>query len=126
MPVDIKLDLKNKIVYSKGTGKITNADIVEYPEKLKTFPDFTPDFHHLFDLKEVEEIKVKTKMIYEVIQISIFSPTSKRAIIAHSSNYFNILRMYELINDPRKKRVQIFQTVKEAYKWISSTTDTIS
>lgn len=125
MPVDIKLDLKNKIVYSKGTGKITNADIVEYPSKLKTFPDFTPDFHHLFDLKEVEEIKVKTKMIYEVIQISIFSPTSKRAIIAHSSNYFNILRMYELINDPRKKRVQIFQTVKEAYKWISSTTDTI-
>lgn len=122
MPVDIKLDLKNKIVYSKGTGKITNADIVEYPEKLKTFPDFKPDFHHLFDLKEVEEIKVKTKMIYEVIQISIFSPMSKRAIIARSSNYFNILRMYELINDPRKKRVQIFQTVKEAYKWISSST----
>lgn len=119
MPVDIKIDLKNKIVYSKAFGEVTGQDLIDHPVKLEKFTDFRADFDHIIDLTSVEKFNIKSKYIYEIAKISLFSTKSKRALVADKSEIFSFIRMYDLVRKPGEQKIKIFKNREDAFTWIT-------
>jgi hypothetical protein len=119
MPAFYKIEKENRLVLSTASGTITPSDIFTHQEKLSADPDFDPSFSQLIDVSHITKIEVTTEDIRKLAQGTLFSPTSRRAILVSSDAAYGLARMFEMLRESAGETgIEVFRNLDEALEWI--------
>src|SRR5580704_9792301 len=114
-----KIEKERSLVMSTGAAVLTLADLLAHQEKLLADPDFSPDFSQLWDLTHVTQVELTSKDVHRLAQRSIFSPDSRRAILASRDLVFGLARMFEIYRDILGENgIRVFRNLDDALEWV--------
>lgn len=120
MPAGYTIDKARRLVMSFGSGVVTKTDIVAHRRKLMSDPDFDPSYSQIMDFSGVTDVDMEPSDIRDLATEHIFSPTSRRAIIAKTTAVYGLARIFEIHRDMRGERgIRVFRDREEAFAWVS-------
>lgn len=121
MPLEHVIDVEHQLVRSRGWGELTDADVIGHQARVAADPRFNPDFNQLVDLRDVTGTQdLSGRTIEQVSRKTVFSPTSRRAVVAASAAVFGIGRMGALYREVAggKDVIRVFQAMEDALQWL--------
>ena len=118
MPVTYEIDPVRRLVISRLWGAVTDNEVYEHNEKLRTDPRFDPTYRQLTDLTGVSEIAVSTSMINETSLDQFFAPGTRRAMVATDDGVFGMARRYALRAEGLGQTIEVFRDDKPARDWL--------
>ena len=119
MPADYKIDKERRLVMSTASGAFTLADALAHGEKLLKDPDFEPNFSQLMDLTQITAWEIDPEELRSMAQLNVFSPQSRRAILATTDVVFGYARMFEMLRDfAGETGIRVFRNRDDALAWV--------
>jgi hypothetical protein len=120
MPVQYFIDKRHGLVITSAWDLVTFPEYKVHQDQLIADPEFNPAFNHLLDSTHVTKINLNTSEIRAITSRSVFSSTSKRAIIAPNPAYFGVARMAEVYHSMAgsPSQVRVFRDLSSALKWL--------
>jgi hypothetical protein len=119
MPVSYRIDPDAEMVYSDGSGCITDAEILSHQNAVRSDPLFKPHFRQLFDLRAVTSVEISAEMIHQLARTNPFAPGSRRAAVAADPVVFGLVRMFEMLTDKGLEGVGTFTDMDAARRWLA-------
>ena len=112
--------LKSKrIVITRVQGPLSVEDLEAKQLELKNNPDFDPSFNHLFDMSGVTRMEdVSAAVVKRIAQIRIFSPDSRRAVVAPDDLTYGYSRMYEVFSKANDSNLAVVRNEEQAMDWL--------
>lgn len=121
MPAFYRIDKERRLVLSTGAGEFSKADVLAHQEKLVNDPDFDPSFSQIADFTQVTELNLSAEDVRQLAEKAVFSPHSRRAIIAPNNLVFGLSRMFEILRENHGDMgIRAFRTLEEALDWVLS------
>ncbi len=118
MPAEYELDLALGLVRTKEWGVLTDDDLHELYERIRSDPAFDPSFRQLCDLREVTQITTTAEALRSLAQSHVFSPGSRRAFVVGRAVDFGLARMYQAYSEVEGQTVEVFREMDEAKVWL--------
>lgn len=118
LPFKYEIDPQRRLVISRLWGAVTDDEVYEHNQKLRTDPRFDPTFSQLTDLTGVTEITVSTSMINETSLDQFFEPGTRRAMVAADDGVFGMARMYALRAEGLGQTIEVFREEQPAREWL--------
>ena len=116
------IDIDRRMVISKATEATTVADMKGLFERLRGDPDFDPSFDHVSDYADVRPTHLTSDELRQIVELSVFSPTAKRALIVQPGLQYGLARMYQAMSE-RSQTGGVFATEEEALEWMEGEAD---
>ena len=122
MPISYTIDKQRKLVLTKATGILTDADLYNHKRALMTDPDFEPGMRELSDVRAVEELRVTPSGVWSLMAIDKEHEdklkTFKLAIVVSGDSTFGMARMYQAVTEQTMPNVGVFRNDVEAKEWL--------
>jgi hypothetical protein len=118
VPVSYRIDREGRTVFTKASGVVTDADVLEFQKRLGDDPDFETDFRQLADCRAIEEIALTRGGVEEASSRSPFGAGSLRAFVVSGDAAFGMARMFENLRHRARDEVRVFRDVEEARRWL--------
>jgi hypothetical protein len=120
MPASYTIDAERQLVYSRGWGDVTDADLLDHQQRLALDPCFQPHFYQLMDFLGVTSAAVTANGVRAVAQRHLYGPHSRRAIVASDLTSFGLARMFETFRDTAggKEHIMVFRKLEDAWAWL--------
>jgi len=120
MPIRYTIDKSRRLVVSTISGILTFAEARAHQDSLTQDPEFDRSFDQIIESLQAEGIELTSEEVRAIASRSVFSPTSKRALVAVSPTFFGVARMmqsyHELVHTGT--RIEVFRTMADAYRWL--------
>jgi hypothetical protein len=95
------------------------ADVLAHREKLFNDPGYDPSFSQLLDLSPVTQLEIEPEQVRRLAHTMVFSPDSRRAIVASNDVTFGSARMYGILCEcAGETGVRVFRDRDEALNWV--------
>ena len=120
MPIAYDIDRHRGLVTTRLWGAVTDDEVYEFNDRLRSDPDFDPAYRQIADMTGVTEIRVSTSMINETARDQIFTPGTRRAFIASDDGVFGMARMYSLRAEGFGQTIEVFREVAPAEEWVDA------
>ena len=121
MPTTYEIDKQRRLVITTVLDQLTLADGMAHQDKLLKDPDFDPSFSQLMDLTRANASDLNASDIRKMAERTIFSPESRRAIVASSNLIYGFGRMFEILRETAGENgIRIFRDMDEAVDWLIS------
>ena len=118
-PAFYKIDKKRRMVLSTGAGVLTRKDLDEHQERLAKDQDFDPGFSQLMDFLQVTKIEVTPSDVRVSAERSVFSPSSRRAILVKDDLAFGLARMFQIHRELKGEQgIRVFRELDAALDWL--------
>jgi len=101
---------------------LTTEEMKAHQGQLLRDPDFDPTFDQFADFTTVTMADPSAQDIRDLAEKQVFSPTSKRAMVATKPFVFGLGRMFSSYHENRAE-AQIFYNRDEALKWLGAPED---
>jgi hypothetical protein len=119
MGVQVTIDVQRKLVACTYYGEVNDADLFDVAALISSHPDFDPSFSELVDFSEVTAVAASTLAIEKSArQKSIFSLTSRHAVVAPQDHIFGLVRMFEVLAEQTKPNIMVVRTIDEAREFL--------
>ena len=118
MPAEYELDLALGLVRTKEWGVLTEDDLRELYERIRSDPAFDPSFRQLCDLREVTKITTTAEALRFLAQSRVFSPGSRRAFVVGRAVDLGLARMFQAYSEVAGQTVEVFREMDEAKVWL--------
>ena len=122
MPLKYKIFSDLKIVYVRGTGKVTADEIMTTGSKIFANSEWINGFNILLDYREISELGVKTEDIENIVdqdkRNEYLFDKSKCAIVADSDLVFGLSRMWEAYSEDTKIKAMVFRNIEDSLRWL--------
>jgi hypothetical protein len=119
MPAYYKIDKERRLVMTTCGGVFTFADALMHQENLLKDSDFDPSFSQLVDLTQVTTLDIEAEEMRRFAQRSVFSPDSRRALLANTDHVFGMGRMFEILRENFGERgIRVFRNLDDALEWV--------
>src|SRR5215469_9714893 len=99
MTVRSSIDKLRRLVLTKADGCVTFNDVRSHQDRLLADPEFDPSFDQLVDATAVTEFDITADEARTIARRRIFSPKSRRAIVAVNPHVFGLSRMMEAYHE---------------------------
>src|SRR5262245_39140943 len=109
MPCSYTLDVARQIVFSRGWGDLTDADVLAHSVNLKADPRFEPRFRQVYDFRDLTAIKVTSGGVRSVAAHRPFERDARRAMVTSTDEGFGMLRMFASYVDANPDQTRIFR-----------------
>ena len=116
------IDVDRGIVISKATAATTVADMKGLFDRLRSDSDFDPSFDHVADYADTRPTHLSSDELREMVELSVFSPTAKRALIVQPGLQYGLARMYQTMSE-ESQTMRVFASQAEALKWVEGEAD---
>ena len=104
---------------STGAGVLTRGDLDEHQERLAKDKDFDPSFSQLMDFLQVTKIEVTPSDVRASAERSVFSPSSRRAILVKDDLAFGLARMFQIHRELKGEQgIRVFRELDAALNWL--------
>jgi hypothetical protein len=121
MPATYAIDKQRRLVITTVSGQLTLADALAHQNKILKDSDFDPSFSQLIDLTRASGSDLEARDIRKMAERKIFSPESRRAIVASSNLLYGFGRMFEILREGAgESGIRIFRDLDEAVDWLLS------
>jgi hypothetical protein len=120
MGLSYVIDSGRRQVRSHGWGVLTAGDIQAFYVGLGQDPAFAADYRHLCDLREVTEVAADSSGLAVAAQAPIFTPGTRRALVASRDAVYGMARAYAAYNERMGQTVRVFRAMDAAELWIDS------
>jgi hypothetical protein len=123
MPCRYVIEKEKRLVVSTAWDTVNFADAKAHQDELYADPAFSRDFNQLIDATAVTQIVATSDEIRNIASRSIFSPASRRAILANHPVIFGIGRMLQAHFNMAigGDQVSVFYEREAAMKWLDDT-----
>lgn len=121
MPCRYVIDKERKLVVSTGWGHVTVDEMMVHDDRLRSDPDFSPEFNQLVDGTAVESVEGTRDEIRSATgRRSPFSPSSRRAFVAASTFVYGMERMVTTYIEMSKtpSLLGVFHDLPSALEWL--------
>jgi hypothetical protein len=120
MPASYLIDHARRVVFSRGWGDLTDADLAGHQATLLADPAFEPTFGQLCDLSEVtSEAHVTTAGVQYLAGRDVFAPWARRAFVAPRPLSFGLARIFALLRECRGElAIEVYQDLAPARHWV--------
>ncbi len=103
---------------------MNRTDLTDHGERLRADPDFKPHFRQLWDLTEITKSELSYAELTGMAKISVFAPTSRRAILAPVDVVFGMARMFQMLKESEGETgIRVFRQRSEALRWLETGED---
>jgi hypothetical protein len=125
MPCRYLIDKERRLVVTTAWDRVTFAEVKAHQDQLNADPAFNRDFDQLIDATAATHIDASSEEIRLVAARSIFSPASRRAIVANQPLIFGIGRMLQahFNMSAGTEQVNVFYDLEEARQWLGEPRD---
>jgi hypothetical protein len=107
--------------HRQDDGEITDADLVEIHDRLRSDTTLQPDSALLIDLRQAKGTKITSAGVRTLASLPLaLAPESRRAVVVPSSLGFGMVRMYELWRGGEGGGIRAFHNLDEARDWVAS------
>lgn len=120
MPASYDIDEQQRLVTTRLWGPVTEDEVLDHNERLRTDPKFDPTFRQMADMSGVTEIRVGTRLINETAQDQFFTPGTRRAFVAADDAVFGMARMFALQGEGLGQTIEVFRDRRKAEEWLWS------
>ena len=122
MPIVYRIIPEQKLLYVKGTGRVTADEIMTEGATMFADSEWTNGFHVLLDYREISELGVTREGVGRIVHQDkanehLFDK-SKCAIVAGSDVVFGVSRMWESLSQENKVTTMVFRHFEDALKWL--------
>jgi hypothetical protein len=121
MPVSIRVDTEEDVVYTTVTGLYTADDVLKAIDELFEHPDFRPGLNGITDLRGAETFPPYTDVI-RIAQYLVRNRDrigrSRTAVLVSSDVSFGTTRMFQTYSDDSSIETHIFHELDEARRWL--------
>lgn len=118
MPATYRLDLPNRVVWSRAWGVVTDDELDAHSRTLRMDPRFAPSFRQFQDLTDVSEPRVTPAGLVLLVQVNPFGPKSRRAVVVSTDVMFGLARMHEQLRHGAGDELQVFRDRAAALEWL--------
>jgi hypothetical protein len=118
MPAMYRLDLANRVVWSRAWGVVTDEELDAHSRALRADPRFDPGFRQLQDLTGITEPRATPGGLQLLAQINPFGKHARRAVLVASDVVFGLARMHEQLRSDAGDELQVFRGRAEALAWL--------
>ena len=119
MPVVLKVNPQKRVVYSTFFGLVTDEEILEHGQTIRTHPDFKRDYAEIVDLTMVSEMRVSRAALQKLAEDpSIFEPRAKHAVIAPKDFAFQEANAFATFPSKNRRNLKVVRTAAEAYEFL--------
>jgi len=118
MPTTYRLDLVNRVVYSRAWGVARDEEFEAHSRSLGADRRFAPDFRQLQDLVDVTEPRVTPAGLRRVAEANPFGKNARRAVLVASDIAFGFARMHEMMRGDAGDELQVFRDRAAALAWL--------
>jgi hypothetical protein len=116
MPLSYSIDEQRRLVISIGEGVITFDEAKRHQEKLLRDPAFNSSFNQLLDFTAATDLDFTTDQAIALAQRRVFSPGSRRALVAHKPVVFGLGRLMHAYHE--YSEANVFYDMKSALEWL--------
>lgn len=123
MPASYSIDHARRMVFSRGWGELTDADLAGHQATLLADPAFDPTYAQLCDLRDVaSEARVTTAAVHHLAGRDVFAPWARRAFVAPRPLSFGLARIFALLRECRGElAIEVFREIAPARHWVGLT-----
>ena len=118
MPISYEIDPNQRLVISRLSGVVIDDEVRNHNERLRTDPQFDPNYRQLIDLTGITEVLVATPTVTAAAQDQYFTPGSRRAFVASTDTTFGLARMFALRAEAGGQTIEVFRDRKKAEEWL--------
>jgi hypothetical protein len=119
MPAIFQIDKQHKLVITTCSGILTAAELFAHQKALRKHPDFDPGYSQFVDLSDVTKLELTGEDINRFAEGTIFSPHSRRAVLAPRDVDYGVARMYAILREFKgEEGIQVFRNRDEAMNWV--------
>jgi hypothetical protein len=123
MPIDFTIDKERKVLVACARGELSDADLLDYGQRLLDDPEIKQADHELVDLTDVSSGSlISAEGVRELARFWRGEydriAAGKLAIVAPSDLAFGLGRMYQMLRDDGPDRIRIFRDMEEAWDWL--------
>ena len=123
MPADFELRRETRIVYSRGWGALTDADLVGHQAHMTALfkaGRLDVDWAQLWDFTAVENLDgVSTTGIRRVADGNPWPRYTVRAVVVATDEQFGLVRMFQALGEPKTDGMGITRSLAEADAFIA-------
>ncbi len=122
MPWSYIIDQQQRTVFTRFTGMITPSDVRDEINAVTSDPKFDPSFDQMVDASQGAPVSdFPTDKVREFAASSIYSKTSRRAIVMSGDLGFGLARMFATYREIRGElNLQIFRERNAALQWLGA------
>ena len=118
MPVSYLIDARNRIVFSRAWGVLSDHEIIAHADTLKSDPNFDRGLRQVGSFLSVSAILLTSAAIRAVAQDNPFPRDARRAFAVPSDEAYGLARMFCLYMDADPKQFEIFRALEPAMEWV--------
>jgi hypothetical protein len=116
---DIDIDPARRRITIVVEGELTDGDLLQGYDRVRTLPDFSSEYDELVDLLRADGRQVTADGVRSLARRPpTYSPASRRAVVVPSEMGYGMARMYELIQDGESGQIRVFRNREEAERWL--------
>jgi hypothetical protein len=124
MPADMELNPSTRIVYSRGWGILSDADLFGHVVRVAAlFKDgvIDPTWAQISDFTGVVSMSAVTSTgIHSAAERNPWPPDTIRAFIVATDEQFGLVRMYRTLGDPKTLGLSITRSVADAEAYVAN------
>jgi len=121
VPYYYKIDKEHRVVLTTAFGAVTLADLLAHREQVLNDPDFDPTYSQIVDFTQATKMEVRGQDVEQFAQYDLFSPQSRRALVAPSNEKYGLCRMYATLREVHGETgIRVFHAIDEALDWVFS------
>jgi hypothetical protein len=118
MPGSYMIDVPRRILFSRGWGAVTDADVTSHAEALRADSRFDPAFRQIVDFREVSAFRVTSSGVQQVATHNPFRPDARRGFVVTLDQAFEMLHMFGLYTEADANQFGIFRALEPAMEWV--------
>jgi hypothetical protein len=122
MPFHSVIDARRHLVVTTATGDLSGDEGLACCLQLRERADFDPAFNQLLDFTHATSFDATSGQLRTIAAQPLFSPASRRAIVATNPTIFGLARMFESYRSSSEsgEHVMVFRELREALEWLDA------
>lgn len=118
MEATYRIDRDLRLVVSVALGDVTDEALLDHQRRLAADEDFEPDFRQLYDFRGATGLEATADGVRQLAENNPFGRGARRALVADNRAVYGMARMFQLMAEKGPDRVEVFDTVEAARKWL--------
>jgi hypothetical protein len=116
MAYRFEFDHKNKVLWFRSEGQLTDESLSEYSLAIRKYWVATGARAGIWDFSSVTDFTLTADLIRRLArqEPTLADPSLPRVIVASDSVGFGLSRMFQLAGEPKRPLLQVVRTFEEA------------
>jgi hypothetical protein len=119
MSLEVTIDDKRGLILMRGSGVLTDADLVAAHQQVEANPAADPSFGRICDLSTLTDVRVSDESLDLWVTDPVSNPPVRHAIVCNTSPVLKRVLDYVRLSRKQFREVSVFPSYEQAADWMA-------